>query len=203
MKTFSPLIVILSFTTSVLSQQLITTTNAAGVSIVEQVTTNAFGQSVTQVLQTLGGAVTTSASQTTQTAATTAPTTSPTATATATTAIQGPVGQPGTTPVTPGGPTPYTYTTTDANGNTVIATATFTPSFPATTPYTPTGSGTVIGYSQWLSMIGNNTSGLNRPVASQAANIASRAGVQLGLSLGAVLLTIMGLLGGSLAVVSL
>lgn len=157
--------------------------------------------------QTLGGAATTSASQTTQTpstAATTAPTTSPTATATTTAGqVQGPVGQPASTPLTPGGPTPYTYTTTDANGNTVISTATFTPSFPATTPYTPSGTGTVLGYSQWLSMIGNNTSGLNQPIASQAPNPASRAGVQLSVSLGAVLITIMGLLGGSLAVVSL
>jgi hypothetical protein len=52
-------------------------------------------------------------------------------------------------------------------------------------------------------MIGNNTSGLNQPVASQAVNLASRAGVQLSLSLGAVLITIVGLLGGSLVVVSL
>jgi hypothetical protein len=52
-------------------------------------------------------------------------------------------------------------------------------------------------------MIGNNTSGLNRPIGSQEANLASRAGVQLSLSLGAVLITIVGLLGGSLAVVSL
>ena len=67
MKPFSALIVILSFTTSVLSQQPVTTTNAyvssfylssfainppssAGVSIVQQVTTNAFGSTVTQVL---------------------------------------------------------------------------------------------------------------------------------------------------------
>ena len=49
-------------------------------------------------------------------------------------------------------------------------------------------------------MIGNNTSGLNRPVASQATNPASRVGVQLSLLLGAVSITIMGLLGGSLAV---
>lgn len=52
-------------------------------------------------------------------------------------------------------------------------------------------------------MIGNNTSGLNQPVASQVVNLASRTGVQLGLSLGAVLITIVGLLGGSLVVVSL
>ncbi len=152
----------------------------------------------------MGGAAATSASQATQspsTAATTAPTTALTATATTTQAqVQGPVGQPGTTPLTPGGPTPYTYTTTDANGNPVIATATFTPSFPATTPYTPTGSGTVLGYSQWLSVIGNHTSGLNAPIASQVSNPGSRAGVELSLLLGAVSTAIMGLLGGSLAV---
>lgn len=161
--------------------------------------------------QTLGGAATTSTSQASQApqatstaaAATTAPTTSTAAAAVATTQVQGPVGQPAATPLTPGGATPYTYTTTDANGNTVIGTATFTPSFPAVTPYTPTVSGTVLGYSQWLSIVGNNTSGLDRPVASQAANPASRVGVRLSLSLGAVSITIMGLLGGSLAVVSL
>jgi hypothetical protein len=158
--------------------------------------------------QTLGGAATASASQAAQTpstaaAATTAPTTSATATVATTPVQQGPVGQPASTPLTPGGTTPYTYTTTDASGNTVIGSAIFTPTFPATTPYTPSVTGTVLGYSQWLSIIGNNTSGLSQPLASQAANPASRVGVQLSLSLGAVSITIMGLLGGSLAVVSL
>jgi len=197
MKSFGALIVILSFTTSVLSQQTVTTTNALGGTVTQTVAGAAATTSASQATQTASTAATTAA-------ATTAPTTSPTATAATTaTQVQGPVGQPATAPVSPGGPTPYTYTTTDANGNTVIATATFTPSFPATTPYTPTSTGTVLGYSQWLSMIGNNTSGLNRPIGSQEANLASRAGVQLSLSLGAVLITIVGLLGGSLAVVSL
>ena len=49
-------------------------------------------------------------------------------------------------------------------------------------------------------MVGNNTSGLDHPVASQAANRALRAVAQLSLSLGAISITIMALLGGLLPV---
>lgn len=148
--------------------------------------------------QTIGGAAaTTTAASQASTAATTAATSASTtsastaAAATTTQVQQGPVGQPGTTPLSPGGPTPYTYTTTDANGNPVLATATFTPTFPATTSYTPTGSGTVIQYSAWLSHIGTNTGALNQPAASQAANPASRAGVKIGVLLGVVSIAIV------------
>lgn len=125
------------------------------------------------------------------------PTTSPTPTTTPPTTItttpnnQGPVGQPASTPETPGGPTPFVYTTTDANGNYITVSATFTPSFPQTIPYTPTGSGTILQYSDWLSQIGNNTGALNQPVASQAANPASRAGANIRLLSGAVLSTVL------------
>ena len=123
-------------------------------------------------------------------------TTTNTRVATTTTPVQqGPVGQPASTPLTPGGPTPYTYTTTDANGNYITALGTFTPSFPATTPYTPTGSGTILSYSEWLSQIGTNTGDLSQPVASQVANPASRAGANIKI-LSGVVLTLAGVLGG-------
>ena len=67
------------------------------------------------------------------------------------------MGQPASTPLTPGGPTPYEYTTTDANGNTVVLQGTFTPTGPQTVLPAPTTIGSVLGYSQWLSMIGTYT----------------------------------------------
>ena len=59
--------------------------------------------------------------------------------------------------MTPGGPTPYEYTTTDANGNTVVEQGVFTPTGPQTVLPVPTTTGSVLGYSQWLSMIGTYT----------------------------------------------
>ncbi|KAI0249816.1 hypothetical protein BJV78DRAFT_1283636 [Lactifluus subvellereus] len=180
---------------SVLGQQLLTTTNQAGNTIVVQTTTNAFGQPLTQILQTLApGAVASTTSPTT--AAVTATSTAATAAATTQAAVnQGPVGQPGATPENPGGPTPYVYTTTNANGNYIPVSATFTPSFRSTTPYTPTGSGTVLQYSAWLSMVGSNTGAANNPVASAATNPASRLGVDIGLLLGGISTAFMGVLG--------
>jgi len=78
-------------------------------------------------------------------------------TATTTTKQVGPVGQPASAPLTPGGPTPFEYTTTDALGNTVVTQGTFTPTGPQTVLPVPTTTGTVLGYSQWLSMIGTYT----------------------------------------------
>jgi hypothetical protein len=100
--------------------------------------------------------------------------------------------------LTPGGPTPYTYTTTDANGNYITVLATFTPSFPATTPFTPTTTGTILKYSDWLSQIGTNTGDLNEPVASQAASPASRATISRRLLSGVILTTVVlaGVVGG-------
>lgn len=69
----------------------------------------------------------------------------------------GPVGQPATTPAVAGGETPYTYTTTDANGNQVVMQGVFTPTSPQTVLPVPTTTGTVLGYSQWLSIIGTYT----------------------------------------------
>ncbi|KAH9058330.1 hypothetical protein EDB87DRAFT_1626025 [Lactarius vividus] len=190
MKALRALALLFSFPFFVIGQQLITTTNQAGETIVEQITTNAFGQPLTQILQTLGPLTSpTPTSLTPTTTLTTTPTTTP--------EEQGPVGQPGSTPETPGGPTPFVYTTTDANGNYVAVSATFTPTFPQTIPYTPTGSGTILKYSDWLSQIGNNTGALNQPIASQAANPASRAGANISLLSGAVLSTVLaGVVGG-------
>ena len=126
-------------------------------------------------------ATSTTSAATAATSASTASSSTAAAVTTPTQVQQGPVGQPATTPESAGGPTPYVYTTTDANGNYVTVSATFTPAFPATTPYTPTGSGTVLGYSAYLSMVGNHTAG-----AAQAGNPASRAGVNLKLLLGAI-----------------
>lgn len=68
----------------------------------------------------------------------------------------GPIGQPQST--LPGqSETPFTYTTTNAEGLTVAVVATFTPSFPATVPRTGLATGTILSYSQWLSMVGTNT----------------------------------------------
>lgn len=82
------------------------------------------------------------------------PTTTPTATTQTTVApaappVQGPVGQPDPTPNAAGGVTPYTYTTV-INGVTTAIADNFTPTNPRTTPFTPTGTGTVWDYSQWL-----------------------------------------------------
>ena len=67
---------------------------------------------------------------------------------------QGPVGQPGTTPT---GQIVYYYTTTNAVGQTTVLQATFTPTFPATRVPSAPSSGTILQYSQWLSMVGTNT----------------------------------------------
>ncbi|KAH9037922.1 hypothetical protein EDB85DRAFT_1935386 [Lactarius pseudohatsudake] len=195
MKVLRALALLFSLPSFVIGQQLITTTNQAGETIVEQITTNAFGQPLTQILQTLGPAATSPATSlspaTSPTPTSPTPTTTPPTAATTSPNEQGPVGQPGTTPETPGGPTPFVYTTTDANGNYVTVSATFTPTFPQTIPYTPTTSGTILKYSDWLSQIGNNTGALNQPVASQAANAASRAGANISLLSGAVLCTVL------------
>lgn len=149
--------------------------------------------------QTLAGAAATTTSSaaavTATTAAATSPTTAAATTAAATQVQQGPVGQPGSTPENAGDPTPFVYTTTDANGDFIPVTATFTPSFPSTTPYTPTGSGTVLQYSAYLSMVSSGGAG-----ATQGANLASRPGVDIGLLLGGISTALMGVLGWWLVV---
>jgi hypothetical protein len=87
------------------------------------------------------------------------PTTSTTSTGitTAPTIQQGPVGQPPATTYSAGGPTPFTYYTTNANGQLTPVVATFIPTFPATVLPPPSTTGTVWAYSQYLSAVGTNT----------------------------------------------
>ncbi|KAH8112665.1 hypothetical protein DFH11DRAFT_1545630 [Phellopilus nigrolimitatus] len=94
------------------------------------------------------------------------------------------------------GQTTFQYTTTDAEGDTTVIQATFTPSF-NTIVVSPsqTFTGTVLGYSQWLSLVGTNT---------VAADSASSGGPKLHhvsrtLSVGAALLA--GAMGGAWLVI--
>jgi len=106
--------------------ETITTTDAAGDTLIEYITGNGLGVTVTTTLQTIlaaaaggGGA-----------------------------GGQGPVGAPGAT----GGaglPTPFTYTTTDANGDTRAVVATFTPSFAGTVIPSETFQATVLDYTAY------------------------------------------------------
>ncbi|KZT65877.1 hypothetical protein DAEQUDRAFT_813961 [Daedalea quercina L-15889] len=122
--------------------QTVTTTNELGLTVVEVITLDPLGLATTETLSTLTGRTTTTAITTTPT------TTSPATTSTTTTQNAGAVeDSPTAIGVTQ---TVYTYTTTDAAGNTVAVEATFTPSFAPTTTPTPTGSGTILDYSQWI-----------------------------------------------------
>lgn len=86
-----------------------------------------------------------------------------TSTTTAVDQQQGPVAQPAATEA---GQTTFRYTTTDAAGDTIVVTDTFTPSLAPTAGTTPlpTFVGTILSYSQWLSAVGTNTV----PVANAA-----------------------------------
>ncbi|KAG2364547.1 hypothetical protein BDR07DRAFT_1354819 [Suillus spraguei] len=139
--------------------QTVTTTNIAGATVVEDVTVNLNGIATTQILET----ITTSILSTTTT--TTPGGTQTVATTTSTTQNQGPVEQPGSTALVPGGPTPYTYTTTNAAGSTIAVVATFTPTGPATVLPTPMTTGTILNYSSYIASVGTSaaaTSGATR-----------------------------------------
>ncbi|KAF5327248.1 hypothetical protein D9619_004585 [Psilocybe cf. subviscida] len=69
------------------------------------------------------------------------------------TGIQGPVGAPASTSGTPGAPIPYVYTTVIGRVTTVIQDI-FTPTSPATVSVTASGSGTILDFSDWLTMNG-------------------------------------------------
>ncbi|KAF8326490.1 hypothetical protein F5887DRAFT_948656 [Amanita rubescens] len=87
------------------------------------------------------------------------PATTPTTTTLTTTTPnnpQGPVGQPAPTTATAGAPTPFTFTTI-IGGQTIVSTAIFTPTNPATTPVVPTMSGTVWALSSYLNQYGPTT----------------------------------------------
>ncbi|KAF7288725.1 Protein kinase domain-containing protein [Mycena chlorophos] len=147
-----------------------TVTDAAGASIVvvEAISTDVDGDTLTQTLQTLqtlqaaaGGPTTTTvvdgagdtvveviANGATQTISTITDDSNPAGPG----GGGGPVGQPATTPAqaTAGAPTPYTYTTTNAAGDTIQVLATFTPSLATTVIPSQTFSATILNYSQYL-----------------------------------------------------
>ncbi|CAE6455790.1 unnamed protein product [Rhizoctonia solani] len=92
-------------------------------------------------------------SQTTQVVQTT-PTTAPTTTPRV-------VGQPQPT-TGEAGPTIYTYTTVDANGNTQTSTDTYTPTYGATSVAHSVPAGTIIPYSAYTSAYGGSSTGTNQ-----------------------------------------
>jgi hypothetical protein len=200
MKALRAVVLLFSLSSYVLGDELLTSVDLAGQTVVLLITINDFGQPTTETLETLGRR---QGPETTSVATSTFPTTTPTPTPTtayhttystttpADTTTPEVVGQPGPTPVAPGAPTPFVYTTTDADGNYVTVTATFTPTFPPTIPFTPTASGTILQYSDWLGKIGTNTGALNQPGASQAANPASRASANISLLSGALLAIVL------------
>ncbi|KAF5359260.1 hypothetical protein D9756_003232 [Leucocoprinus leucothites] len=134
--------------------QTLTTINAAGSSVVVVVSTDPAGINppVTQTIQTLapGAPAPGNPTPTPNTATTQATTTTPPA---APPAVQGPVAEPAPTPQGAGGVTPYTYITV-INGVTTTVADNFTPTNPASTPVTPTGTGTIWDYSQYMSVFG-------------------------------------------------
>ncbi|KAF7315528.1 Protein kinase domain-containing protein [Mycena indigotica] len=151
-----------------------TTTLPAGQTVVEVVGVDADGNTQTNTIQTIqagpNAATTTTvvdaAGETvveviqngaTQTIQTLAPGSGP-----------GPVGQPPQgNPVNPGQPTPFTYTTTNAAGNTIQVVATFTPSVATTIAPSATFKATVLNYSQYLASYATK-------IQTQAANANSR-----------------------------
>ncbi|KAI6042460.1 hypothetical protein EDC04DRAFT_2658225 [Pisolithus marmoratus] len=134
--------------------QILTVPNAAGVTVVEVLTTDVRGAITTAILSTLLPSTTNSLlNQLTQTTASTSSTTAG--------GGGGVVEQPASQALTPGGPTPYTYTTTNALGETTVVEGIFTPTGPATVLPTPTTTGTILNYSSWLAMVGTNTVAAN------------------------------------------
>ncbi|KAG0702780.1 hypothetical protein DFH29DRAFT_919693 [Suillus ampliporus] len=147
--------------------QTVTTTDLAGNTVVEVTTVNLAGLPTTQILQTITGTTLSNplTALTTTSTSTTNPVLQTIATTSTTKGQQGPVEQPASTVLVPGGPTPYTYTTTNAAGSTVAVEGIFTPTGPATVLPTPTTTGTIINYSSYLASVGTSaapTSGASR-----------------------------------------
>lgn len=138
--------------------QTLTVTNINGATVVEVITLNPLGLATTQILQTITGPTTNPLPTNTLSTSTTSTTPGGVLQTIATTSTtqqnQGPVEQPGSTVLTPGGPTPYTYTTTNAAGATVAVLGTFTPTGPATVLPTPTTTGTILNYSSYVASVG-------------------------------------------------
>ncbi|KAJ3513099.1 hypothetical protein NLJ89_g3141 [Agrocybe chaxingu] len=135
---------------------LISLPNSAGLSVIQVILTNPAGSpTATQVLQTLTSTPTTDTTTETTTETSTETTPTPTPTTTTPDVGQGPVGAPVSRTGTPGAPTPYTYTTV-VNGVTTAIAAIFTPTTPATVSVSIPASGTILDYTEWLSMVGVN-----------------------------------------------
>ncbi|KAI5116384.1 hypothetical protein M0805_005881 [Coniferiporia weirii] len=161
--------------------QTVTTTDALGETVIEVATLDVNGLPTTEILQT----VTTAADPGDETTAAATTTTTP--------LNQGPVAQPAATET---GETIFTYTTTDANGDTTAIVDTFTPSFVEGTTLPPqTYTGTVLDYSSWLSLVGTNT------VAADASTNSARAGRVSRGACGAGAALLAGVLGGAWLVV--
>ena len=79
---------------------------------------------------------------------------------------QGPVGQP--VPTGAATPTVYTYTTTNAAGQTTGVVDTFTPTFYQSQQSPTLLTGTILNYSSWLAMVGTNTAASSSQQASGA-----------------------------------
>ncbi|CAL1715757.1 unnamed protein product [Somion occarium] len=137
---------------SVLGQVTQTLIDDLGQTVVEVVTTDPLGLLTTDTLLTL-------------TTTTTPTTTATTATTTTPDVQQGPVGMPATQPPA-AGPTQYVYTTTDALGEIIQVTDTFTPTFASSEGVRPTLTGTILDYSEWLTMVGGTSSAAVRPNAA-------------------------------------
>ncbi|EIM91177.1 uncharacterized protein STEHIDRAFT_165548 [Stereum hirsutum FP-91666 SS1] len=175
---------------------------ALGVTVVEVVTTGILGQATTVTLSTLTDDTTTTSttplttSTTTPLTSTTTPlTTSTTAAVEATTTPPQVVGVPASNTGSVGDPTPYTYTTTDAAGDFITVQDIFTPSFAATVLSTPTSSGTILDYDQWLSLIGTNTAVAGTSGGTKAWTPSGR-GLVMGVSVA------LGALGGAALVMA-
>jgi len=120
----NPTTVILQTLVGAAVTQTVTTTDVAGDTIIEVILGDGDGDSLTQTIQTIPAAQVPAGGG------------------------QGPVGQPGPTGAA-GAPTPFTYTTTDANGNTETVHAIFTPSFATTVVPSVTFQATVLDYSAY------------------------------------------------------
>ncbi|KAJ6500085.1 hypothetical protein C8R47DRAFT_1211653 [Mycena vitilis] len=114
-------IILETLTPAAAAPTTVTTTDRAGDTVIEVITVDADGDSVTQTIQTVTPAAA---------------------------GGQGPVGQPGPTGAA-GLPTPFTYTTTDALGDTTAVVATFAPSFATTVAPSATFQATVMDYSAY------------------------------------------------------
>ncbi|KAI0636144.1 hypothetical protein C8Q77DRAFT_1101843 [Trametes polyzona] len=157
MRPFAFAATLLAFCARSARAQTLTTTDALGQTIVEAITIDPLqGLPTTQTLQTLAPAATT--------------TTTPTTTTTLPDGQQGPVGQPAPTTAA-AGPTIYTYTTTDAGGDTIAVVDTFTPTFLTTSTWAGAPPGTVLDYSSWRSMVGTNTVAPETGAASPRWNL--------------------------------